>query len=386
MDESDNIEQGYDAGVAGFESVAMKLSSVRRVLIYRLGSLGDTVVAVPALRLVERAFPDAQRFLLTNMPTHSNAPAAYAVLQGSGLIHGFIDYPWKTRHLPELLRLWWNIVRFRPQVLIYLIQNRNTEKRDERFFRLCGVRRIIGLPNGSCGDVLYDPQHDIWESEASRLLRCMAELGTADPEDLANWDLRLTEAEERKADEVLRPLGDRPIIACGPGTKMQAKDWGQENWRALLTRLSREMPQHALVLVGAKEDATTAEEAAAEWAGPVINLCGKLSPRETAGVLQHAELFLGPDSGPMHLAAAYGVPCAIPFPARDRPGRWFPIGSRHRLIYHHVKCENCLLEVCIEQRKKCLTSISVDEMLSAALEAWREGQKAVVAGTHRTAR
>ncbi|HEV2278815.1 MAG TPA: hypothetical protein VGS02_11595, partial [Acidobacteriaceae bacterium] len=109
MDESDNIEQGYDAGVAGFESVAMKLSSVRRVLIYRLGSLGDTVVAVPALRLVERAFPDAQRFLLTNMPTHSNAPAAYAVLQGSGLIHGFIDYPWKTRHLPELLRLWWNI-------------------------------------------------------------------------------------------------------------------------------------------------------------------------------------------------------------------------------------------------------------------------------------
>ncbi|HKR26498.1 MAG TPA: glycosyltransferase family 9 protein, partial [Acidobacteriaceae bacterium] len=271
----------------------MKLSNVRRVLIYRLGSLGDTVVAVPALNLVERAFPRAQRILLTNMPTHSNAPAAYAVLEGSGLIHGFIDYPWKTRRLPELLRLWWNIVRFRPQVLIYLIQSRNTEKRDQRFFRLCGVRRIIGIPDGSRADVTYDPQQNIWEREASRLLRCVDDLGTADLEDLANWDLRLTPAEERKADEVLKPVGDRPIIACGPGTKMQAKDWGQANWRALLTRLSRELSGHALVLVGAKEDAEAANVAAAEWAGPVLNLCGKLSPRETAGVLQHAELFLG---------------------------------------------------------------------------------------------
>ncbi|MGA9984473.1 MAG: hypothetical protein WA891_09395, partial [Acidobacteriaceae bacterium] len=67
--------------------------------------------------------------------------------------------------------------------------------------------------------------------------------------------------------------------------------------------------------------------------------------------------------------------CAIPFAARNRPGLWFPIGKQHRPIYHHVDCENCRLTDCIEQRKKCLTSITVDEMLAAALEAWQEGQR-----------
>lgn len=348
---------------------------IERVLIYRLGSLGDTVVALPALHLVERAFPGAERRLLTNMPTHSKAPAAFAVLEGSGLVHGFMDYPWRTRSFGDLARLWWKIVRFRPQVVVYLMGQRNTESRDRWFFRLCGVREVIGLPTGDLAEPLYDPATGVWEHEGARLARCLrSRLGEVDLQDPANWDLRLTEAEERKAAEVLIPAGNRPIVTCGPGTKMQAKDWGQENWRQLLSRLSREFPNHALVLVGAKEDAAAADYAAEEWGGPIINVCGKLTPRETAGVLRRAELFLGPDSGPMHLAAAYGVPCAIPFAALDRAGRWFPIGSRHRLIYHHVDCENCRLTVCIEERKKCLTSITVEEMMTAALEAWREGQ------------
>jgi ADP-heptose:LPS heptosyltransferase len=347
---------------------------VKRVLIYRLGSLGDTVVALPAFRVVERSFPNAIRILLTNMPTHSNAPAAFAVLEGSGLVHGYMDYPWKMRGFKELARLWWKVVRFRPQIVVYLMGNRKTERRDSWFFRLCGVQRIIGAPGGGSRDLRTTGIDGLWEREAERLLRHVDELGTADVHDLSNWDLRLTEAEKCKAVEVLMSIGDRPVIGCGPGTKMQAKDWGQENWRKLLSRLTGEFPDHALVLVGAKEDAEAADYAAAEWAGPVINQCGKLTPRETAAVLRRAELFLGPDSGPMHLAAAYGVPCAIPFAALDRAGRWFPIGSRHQLIYHHVDCENCRLTVCIEQRKKCLTSISVEEMAAAALEAWRQGQ------------
>lgn len=346
---------------------------VKRVLIYRLGSLGDTVVAVPALRVVERSFPNAIRILLTNQPTHSNAPAAFAVLEGSGLVHGYMDYPWKTRSFGELARLWWKIVRFRPEVVVYLMGLRDTERRDRWFFRLCGVRRIVGA-RVEVDHETRPRENGLWESEAERLLHHVEELGTVNLQDLVNWDLRLTEAERRKADEVLAPLGGHPIIGCGPGTKMQAKDWGQEKWRELLSRLTLEFPEHALVLVGAKEDAGAAEYAAAAWGGPVIHLCGTLTPRETAGVLQRTELFLGPDSGPMHLAAAYGVPCAIPFASLDRPGRWFPVGKQHRLIYHHVDCENCRLTVCIEQRKKCLASISVEEMMGAALEAWREGQ------------
>jgi ADP-heptose:LPS heptosyltransferase len=349
---------------------------VRRVLIYRLGSLGDTMVAVPALRMVERAFPQAKRLMLTNIPVHAKAPAAAAVLEGSGLVHEYLSYPVGTRSAGELLRLWWKIRKFRPEVLVYLAQARGQKaiERDRSFFKLCGIRKIVGLPVGDMAQPQFDETTGLWEQEGHRLLRCVRELGTADVNDMSLWDLGLTAAELKKGEEALAPLGGKPIIACGPGTKMQAKDWGRENWRELLGRISAELPEHGLALVGAKEDAGVSDDAAADWRGPVVNLCGKLTPRETASVVKHAEVFLGPDSGPMHLAAAYGVPCAIAFASLDRPGRWFPVGRANRPIYHDVECANCRLEVCIEKKKKCILSITVEEMLVAALDAMRMKQ------------
>lgn len=344
---------------------------VSRVLIYRLGSLGDTVVALPALHLVARTFPNARRLMLTNVPVHAKAPAASAIIGESGLVHGYISYPVGTRNALELARLWWSIRRFRPEILVYLAKPRRDRavERDVRFFRLCGINRITGLPVGELAEPLYFPEKDIWEHESERLLRTIRELGESDIDDLKNWDLRLTDAEQDKARQLLSPISGRPFIACGPGTKMQAKDWGEENWRMLLARLDAVLPGHALLLVGAKEDTPVSDYAATGWRGPVINLCGQVTPRETAAVLRAAELFLGPDSGPMHLAAAQGVPCTIAFASRDRRGYWFPVGKQHQVVYHTMDCSWCRLEICIQQKKKCLTSISVDEMLQAALQA-----------------
>jgi heptosyltransferase III len=349
---------------------------IRRVLIYRLGSLGDTVVALPALHVVERAFPHARRFMLTNIPVHAKAPAAAAVLGDSGLVHEYIEYPIQMRRAPQVARVWWHVRRFRPDLLVYLAPPRTGDliARDLRFFRLCGIRKIVGLLDGESAKnrALGDGW---WEAEASRLLRAVQALGQADAADLRNWDLRLTQAEHEKAAAALSPLVPRPMIACGPGTKWPSKDWGQENWRALLGRLSEALPQYSLVMVGAREEAGLADYTAQEWRGATVNLCGKLTPRETAAVLAHAELFLGPDSGPMHLASTQGIPCAIPFAAIDLRGRWFPVGTEHRLIYHQVACAVCLLETCVEMRKQCTTSITVDEMFAAALQAWKNGQK-----------
>ena len=345
--------------------------NVNRVLIYRLGSLGDTVVALPALHLVARTFPNARRLMLTNFPVHAKAPAASAIIGESGLVHGYISYPIGTRNLLELTRLWQSIRRFRPEILIYLVKPRGDRvvNRDVRFFKLCGIKRITGLPIRELAEPLYLPDSDMWEHESERLLRTIRELGESDIEDLKNWDLRLTDTEQNKARQLLSPISGRPFIACGPGTKMQAKDWGKENWRQLLTRLGAVLPGHALLLVGAKEDSSVSDYSAVGWQGPVLNLCGQVTPRETAAVMMGAELFLGPDSGPMHLAAAQGVPCIIAFASRDRRGYWFPVGKHHQVVYHTMDCSLCRLEICIRQKKKCLTSISVDEMLQAALQA-----------------
>ena len=81
-------------------------TELKRVLVYRLGSLGDTVVALPALHLIARAFPDAERRMLTNFPVSVKAPAAAAILADNGLIHGYFRYTAGTRSLRNLFTLW----------------------------------------------------------------------------------------------------------------------------------------------------------------------------------------------------------------------------------------------------------------------------------------
>lgn len=361
---------------------------VRRVLIYRLGSLGDTLIALPALHLVARAFPNADRCMLTNHPVNVKAPAAAAILENSGLVHRYLRYSVGTRSPFELARVWADVVRFRPQVLVYMAAGRGvaSARRDATFFRLCGISRQIGVP---LTEAMDQPQREdgrglshigapgfpipeipfTLEPEAARLARNLAALGDADLESQAAWDLHLTAAERAKAATMLAPAGNRPILAVSVGTKVQAKDWGRENWRALLTRLVGLLPEHALVLAGVESESDASEFAAALWgeqaSGPVINLCGKLTPRESAAAFERSRLFLGHDSGPMHLAAAVGTPCVAIFAARNIPRVWFPYGAQHRVLYHRTDCWGCGLETCLIERKRCLTGIGVDEVVRA---------------------
>lgn len=343
-------------------------SNIERVLIYRLGSLGDTVVALPCFHQIARAYPDAERRLLTNIPVHRKAPAAFAVLEGSGLVHGFMRYPVSTRNFAELIALQRRIRAFQAQTLVYLTPRRSAADvlRDAAFFRLCGISRIVGLPvTRDDRTNRRNPATGIYEPEAARLARLMRSLGKIDLNDRANWDLRLTLKEHRRAAEVLEPVRGRPLLACCIGTKMQAKDWGGQSWRSVLDSLAEELPQHGLALIGAPDESGVSKNAAASWANRWVNLCGQLTPRESAAVLGRARLFLGHDSGPMHLASAVGTACVAVFPARNRPRVWFPWGSQHEVIYHRTDCWGCDLEVCVEQKKKCLTSITPEEVLGA---------------------
>ena len=333
-------------------------------------------------------FPHAERRLLTNEPIHAKAALSAEVLNGSGLIHGTMNYPVRVRDMRRLLELRREIRAFRPDALVYIgpIRGVRAAKRDALFFRLCGIKKIYGLPRSedlqrcrqlpdvrgwvrpeapwpqSRNDIGL-PVDDLREPEACRLARCLADLGDAEVANPASWDLRLTGQEKDRASELLS--GEWKIIAAAIGTKVQSKDWGVDNWAALLARLAAELPEHQLVLVGAAQEAEHSAEAAATWGDRVLNLCGRLTPRETAAVLEHAQLFLGLDSGPMHLAACVGTPIVAIFAARNRPVHWFPFGMQHRVVYHRTDCWGCALETCIAQQKKCLTSITVEEVLAA---------------------
>jgi heptosyltransferase III len=351
-------------------------SFVRRVLIYRLGSLGDTIIALPSLHLIERSFPRAERRLLTNFPIQSKAAASQKILDGSGLVDGYFSYTVGLRHMNKLMKLRNDIRAWQPDVLVYLMGSRGTRiaKRDAMFFRSCGISRQIGVPfTEDMQENRYRAATGLFESEAARLARCIAELGNAQMDDPASWDPRITEAERRAAESVMEPAGDRPLIAISVGTKMQAKDWGVENWRKLMEAMAALYPGHALALDGAREESDASEFVAESWrsvpgSGPVMNLCGFLTPRESAVVFRRARFFVGHDSGPMHMAAAMQTPMVAIFSARNLPGIWYPQGRRDSVIYHKVDCLGCELETCTTQKKKCLTSVTVDEVLARVKE------------------
>ncbi len=353
------------------------------VLVYRLGSLGDTVVALPALNLVRRRFPEATLSLLTNKPIASKAAPMESVL-GPNFFSEVIDYPIGLRDPRKLLAVSRRIRSGGFDVLVNLSAARGRFKawRDYCFFRVSGIRQIIGTPTQSRDFVVAeDADTGLYESETLRLLRRVVSLGSADLEASSTWDLRLTSEERAKAQSVL-PGHSKPTIAACFGTKMQAKDWERANWVELVNRLVATLPNWRLVVVGSADESDRAVECTKGWRGPVVNLCGALSPRESAAVLEKCALFMGHDSGPMHLASAVGTPCVAIFAARNLPGQWFPARPGHEIIYHKTDCFGCELEECVAERKRCIFSITVDEVFDAVEAQLKEKRTCGPAGAY----
>jgi ADP-heptose:LPS heptosyltransferase len=313
----------------------------QRILIYRLGSLGDTVVALPCFHKIAQTWPDAERIVLTNFPVNSTAAGLETILRPSELIHGTIAYPVGTRSLNCLLDLAKRIRKLQPDVLVYLTAPRGLAAalRDWLFFKSCGIKHIVGTPFAArlqtgCRvnfPVSQGGGHE--EHECERLARCLHALGPINLDDPCMWDLRLTAREIQAGERALSPLTCTRYFAISMGGKSKEKDWSLNNWTLLLSRLTRQYPNTGLVIVGAAEDSARAQLVARTWSGAVLDLCGTLTPRECAAAMRHAIAFIGHDSGPLHLAAAAGVRCVGLFGNFNRPRRWHPRGAQHRIIH-----------------------------------------------------
>ena len=350
----------------------MEKKKIKRVLIYRLGSLGDTIVALPALHLIAQTFPHADRYALTNLISNAKASHMSAIVGDSGLIQDYISYPPGLRNIRQITKLRAQIRSVRPDILVYLAAPRGQIQafRDALFFKSCGISRLIGIPYTK--NLQYNkwlPDKQCYEHEAARLARCVSSLGDARLDDPRSWNLHLTDLEKARAEEMLSRIdvGAR-IIACCVGAKVDVKNWGMKNWQILIGDLFRDYNEAVLMFVGAKTEFGESEVIGQFWSGQKVNLCGALTPRESAAALSKAEVFIGHDGGPMHLAATVGTPCVAIFSARNKPGTWFPFGSGHRVIYHKTECYGCGLEVCELEKKKCITSIRVDEVMAAVHE------------------
>ncbi len=328
------------------------IANVENIIIYRLGSLGDTIVALPCFHKIAQSFPTATRILLTNFPVATKAAPTLAILGGSGLVHGAIAYPIGTRSPLKLWRLAREIRALKAITLIYLTPARGhgAAIRDFLYFRLCGIRRIIGLPvTPDLQNNRIDRASGYVERECERLARTLSVLGPIDLAARGAWDLLLTEAEKSTGRKTVEAFGHSAFIAINMGGKYAVNDWGAERWIELLSRLASIYSSYGLLCVGAAEESVRAEAVTQNWPNCVVNTCGRLAPRESAAALQAASLFIGHDSGPLHLATASNVACVGLFSGLNRPKKWHPYGKVHRVIH----------------RMEGISAISVDEVVAA---------------------
>ncbi len=343
---------------------------IKNVLIFRIGSLGDTLVALPAFHLIRTEYPNSQITLLTNTPADGGIKAApsHQILIGSELIDNYIEYPHGQISFKSFVKVINQIRKLSPDRSVYLMPIRSNSQRfrDAFFFLLSGILNIRGLyPVKNCNTHIKLSNSNLYESEANRIIRSIGYSSNELNQKLFSLELQSDEFEV--ANKLLDVL-HKPFIALSVGAKVPAKDWGSDRWIELLQILQDKLNgSYSLVFLGSPDEHERCESIVKNWHGEYLNLCGAINPRQSAAVLNQASLFIGHDSGPMHLASSVGIPCISIFAARDKPGVWFPYGNEKNVFYNEVPCSNCKLSVCADQKMICIRSIQANEVAERSI-------------------
>lgn len=156
-----------------------------------------------------------------------------------------------------------------------------------------------------------------------------------------------------------------PRIAILPVSRWATKNWPIDSFTEAARRLRQELSA-TLFLLGAKTDKPACDRIAqALPADSVVNLAGELSLPETGGVLKAMDLLVANDSGPVHMAAAVGIPTLVLFGPTD-PLRTGPYGNNHRVLRTSRDCQPCYSRECRFPNLPCMAGISPDQVLAEA--------------------
>ncbi len=158
--------------------------------------------------------------------------------------------------------------------------------------------------------------------------------------------------ESRKIRQLKQETGEYAVFA--PGARWKTKQWPAERFGRLSSLLG--IP---VIIIGSGADETLAQEAAAHSKGKAISMAGKTDIKELISLIRKAVFMVTNDSGPMHIAAACGVPVVALF-GPTNPARTGPYGREHIIIRGNSACAPCYKKKCKDIR--CMDSISVDEV------------------------
>lgn len=338
-------------------------SSSPRILIVKPSSLGDILHTLPLLRTLRAAHPSAFIAWIVE-------GAFQEVLEGDPDIDEVIvvrTKKWRreftlatAREIGDVLR------RLRKERFDIAIDLQGLVKSGVMAW-LSGAKTRVGFHRAD----MREPVNALFmnrNAERARTGKHAVERGLALLEPLGIRDMKLeygyrvSEADAESARiffEEHEPRG--PLVALNAGYGFPTKAWALEKYAALGDRLMGELGCSLLLTWGPGEREMAEEIAGkmkqAPWIPPATTI------RQSAAFFQRCALFIGSDTGPMHLCDAVGVKCLV-LMGPTEPARNGPFGPGHRVIQKDLPCKNCYKRRC--DTVECMKRIEVEEVFEAA--------------------
>jgi lipopolysaccharide heptosyltransferase II len=339
----------------------------RVILLVQLDHLGDGIISTVMLPALRRRYPAASIEMLVG---EWNRELFEAVPEVDRVHVSRVNRFARGNRFGWLLAtLWWGW-KLRSRKVDLAIDVRG-EFPLALVLWLCGARRRLGWDAGGGGFLLTDsPRYVPNRPEAESRLALLAELGIRPDDEPWRPVVQPSEEARRRAGQwwdYLREKtpanGPRIVIHVGAGT--EAKRWPAEHWRELLGWMIVQL-RAQVVLVGSKADRIIARhilgpqpcEGVADWTGQLCLV-------ELAAVLERADLMVGADSGPAHLAAAVGAPVVALFSGTNNPRQWQPSGESVCVVRHEVSCSPCHREQCPLADHPCMAELRPEQVAKA---------------------
>ena len=338
-----------------------------KLLIRATNWVGDAIMALPALRAVRKRFPEAGIAIV-------GRPYVAAIYRDQEICNQLIPYDPKGLHSGffgrERLAAELRAQKFDVALLLqnafdaaWLAWRANIPKRigyarDGRSFLLT---RAVPVPRH--GEI---PAH-----EKFYYLELLRRAGWLDSvPDEAFIGLHVPEEKRWSAEEFLCKSGVRRgalRIAIGAGASYgSAKCWPPSRFAGVANRLQSESDAD-VILFGTAAEASVSRAISAEMRRPPIDLTGKTAIADLPALLSQCHLFIGNDSGAMHVASAVGLPIVAVFGPTD-PFGTAPVTPRCSIVQQKPYCSPCFLRRCPTDHR-CMTAITAD-VVEAAARPW----------------
>ncbi|QQD77597.1 glycosyltransferase family 9 protein [Curtobacterium sp. YC1] len=330
-----------------------------RVLVARLDSFGDVLVAGPAVRAVADGASH-----VTMLCGPQGAPAA-DLLPGVDRVRVWAA-PWVTETarpiddavLEEFRAL---VAEERPDEAVVLTSFHQSPLPLALLLRLAGVPRVSGASvdhPGSLLDVRLRPGEDLPEDlpEPERALRIAEAAGFRLP---AGDDGRLVVRHDDDLPPSVAALGRYVVVH--PGASVPARSWPESHHRALVAAYAeRGVP---VVVTGSPGERALTASVAGDTG---IDLGGRTSPAGLAAVLARAEVVVVGNTGPAHLAAAVGAPIVSLFSPVVPAVKWAPYAPLVELLGDQTApCRLSRARECPVAGHPCLSGVGVEDVLQA---------------------